>query len=210
MTNKIFITGCAKSGTTLLLRLFYSFKDVEVVHVEIPLFRLIDMNSKNTLVAKRDAQTIFSNSLSVHTIEIQKTLIEDNNIKIINIVRDGRDVVESDRGYVPAQRWIDSLTQTFEHMDNILLNVKYEQLVSTPDIVQGWIRDLTGLRPECKFSAYPDFVPSKAFLSKTNHNKPRPIEVGRIGKDLGLYKRLCSEEQLEDFESFLKKLSYIE
>ena len=34
MSKKIFITGCAKSGTTLLLRMCYAFKDTEVLYRE--------------------------------------------------------------------------------------------------------------------------------------------------------------------------------
>ena len=34
MSKKIFITGCAKSGTTLLLRMCYAFKDTEVIYKE--------------------------------------------------------------------------------------------------------------------------------------------------------------------------------
>ena len=32
MSKKIFITGCAKSGTTLLLRMCFAFKDTEVLY----------------------------------------------------------------------------------------------------------------------------------------------------------------------------------
>ena len=40
-----------------------------------------------------------------------------NDIAIINVVRDGRDVVLSDGNYVKPQRWIESMQQREKYSD---------------------------------------------------------------------------------------------
>ena len=63
----IFITGCARSGTTLLRRLFHCFKDVEVIPNEIRARELVEIGAESkaqAVVAKRWCGSIFSNKVS--------------------------------------------------------------------------------------------------------------------------------------------------
>jgi len=68
MTKKIYITGCARSGTTLLARLFHAFDNCQIMSEECSLedFAKIDMSDQDCdfLVGKRTEQSIFSNTLS--------------------------------------------------------------------------------------------------------------------------------------------------
>ena len=84
--NKIFITGCAKSGTTLLLRLFNAFDNLKVYNYnELSLYSFIN-RCKDYNVAKRNYRSIFSNTLSQARIQKSIELITDNNITVINKV----------------------------------------------------------------------------------------------------------------------------
>lgn len=53
MGLKIFVTGCARSGTTLLQRLFFSFDNIEIIPKEIKLENFCAYKSDKILVGKR-------------------------------------------------------------------------------------------------------------------------------------------------------------
>lgn len=164
-TPSVFITGCAKSGTTLLLRLMTAFPLVPQLPVDglelgLPEFAARVAASPNTpMVAKRTFATVFSGLRIRKQQERQIKLIEDHGILIINIIRDGRDVLTSDNGYVTASRWITSMKQRRSFRDSIALTVRYEDLVSNPNDVQEAIAVAIGLQPTHPFSRYPEFVP---------------------------------------------------
>ena len=85
-TKKIFITGCARSGTTLLARMFHAFEDVSVVENECTLEDFTEYCSANEghfriIVGKRTERSIFSNVLSEEETQKQLKLIEDNDHK---------------------------------------------------------------------------------------------------------------------------------
>jgi len=72
--NKFYITGCAKTGTTLLRRLFNAF-DLNVYNkTEIHLSQFISESKYD--VGKRTEGSIFSDV-------INQTMIDKNQIKII-------------------------------------------------------------------------------------------------------------------------------
>ena len=57
---KIFITGCAKSGTTLVRRLFNAYD----LNVAVEEMSLLDFYLSDFDVAKRTADSIFSNIIT--------------------------------------------------------------------------------------------------------------------------------------------------
>lgn len=205
---KIFITGCAHSGTTLLRRLFYVFKDVEVVSEEISLQGFIDYKGEaEIVVGKRTFRSIFSYAKTSGEIQEDIELIQKNDIKIVNIVRDGRDVIESEEGRVLPSRWIHSVKQALRFGHIILCAIRYEDLVRNPDTVQFYIGRVFKLYPTHMFSEYPNFVPKEIDSEKPAYKK-RPIITDRIGKDLDLYKR-HHEINIKLFEECLREWDYI-
>ena len=91
MTKKIFITGCAKTGTTLLLRMCYAFKDTEVLYEEgfngheLTIDELVERESdQKFLIGKRLPPTILSNIKQEQFLE-QAQWIKTGNIGIINV-----------------------------------------------------------------------------------------------------------------------------
>lgn len=186
---KIFITSCAKSGSTLLVRLMHSF-GIPVHTEEISLLDLCKSDAPN-IIGKRSEYTIFSNILQREELNNQKKLIKRNQIKVINIYRNGVDVMESfdrDWGYWNPLIWCESIRQMHAYRDLITINVKYEDLVRCPDMVQGVISNRLGIRPNYKFSEYTDKTPETLFPTKQERYKIRPIVSDRIDKTFDVRK----------------------
>ena len=227
MSKKIFITGCAKSGTTLLLRMFYAFKNMEVLYRkgfdghEFSFEEFIKYKSdKPFVVGKRHPPALLSNVL-MPNFEEQHNTIKKESIAIINVVRDGRDVVLSDGKWVKPRRWIESIRQRGMFRDVIDLEVKYEDLIKYPGSIQNEIEQRFGLESEHSFKNYPDYVEDWVFewnvsvlaragdeSAKQNYGK-RKLGTQSIRKDLNPYKEICDEFERPAFESCLRTLGYI-
>ena len=152
MKNKIFITGCAKTGTTLVRRLFNAF-DLKVYNEnEISLNNLI---SSDYRVGKRTFNTIFSNILSPQQITQQLNTIKNDNIKIVNVTRNKQDTLKSDNNYVPKSRYDDCIKQTTQYPEYIACNIRYEELITNPDAVQNYVAEVLDLKIIHKWSDYP-------------------------------------------------------
>ena len=171
MSKKIFITGCAKSGTTLLLRMCYAFKDTEILYRkgfdghELPFDDFINHKSLNQFViGKRHPPALLSNVL-VPEFEAQQKSVIDNDVAIINVVRDGRDVVLSDGNYVKPRRWIETVKQRSPEVFGNLINleVRYEDLVRNPAKIQKQMEEAFGLESVHSFSDYPEYVEDWVF-----------------------------------------------
>jgi len=214
--RKIFITGCAKSGTTLLNRMFHSFKNTWVISNEVQLVDFIklkpeDVGDYNFVVGKRGPYTIFSDSsVPKNQLNYQHALLTNYQIDVINIVRDGRDVVRSfwkDWGVNGCFEWMECINQGKAYRHELSLH--YETLITRPDEVQEVIMNQLGLKKEYNFSEYPLFVspdPKEDLLSDSY--KLRPLDTSTIGRDLEFYKTLTPNDQ-EYFDKLLKEGDYI-
>lgn len=229
MSKKIFITGCAKSGTTLLLRMCYAFKNTEVLYREgfdgHELSFDQFMNHETTsdfVIGKRHPPALLSNVL-VKEFEQQYATIVKDKIGVINVVRDGRDVVLSDGGHVKPRRWIESVKQRHPDIygDIVNLEVRYEDLVRNPEKIQKQMEEMFGLESRNSFSEYPDYVEDWVFdwnvsvLARAGDREAsksygkRKVSDKSVGKDLEAYKDICSELEIDEFEKCLKELNYL-
>lgn len=227
MSKKIFITGCAKSGTTLLLRMCYAFKDTEVLYKkgfdghELAFDEFVNYEGQSKFViGKRHPPALLSNVMS-EELQRQHDLVVEHDIAIINVIRDGRDVVLSDGNYVKPDRWIDSIRQRSDEVfgNVIVMEVRYEDLIRNPQEVQSKMEEMFGLESESNFSEYPDYVEDWVFEwnvsvlaregkgNEVNYGK-RKLSDKSIGKDLEAYKDICSEAEKILFEYHLKELNY--
>jgi len=154
MYNKILITGCAKTGTTLVRRLFNAY-DLNVFNSdEISLDGLIDSDYD---VGKRTYLTIFSNLLSEEEINRQLNLIKDNDIKIVNIVRDKESTLKSTNGWVKEDRYDECMRQATELSQYIDYTINYSDLISNPNSVQESLSKVLNLKIIHKWSDFPDW-----------------------------------------------------
>ncbi len=207
MSNrKIYITGCAKSGTTLLLKLFYAF-DITVYDDpgEINLYEYAAIiTPKNGIVAKRSSHSIFSYAFKRTRDKApeQANIIRRNDIMILNIVRDGRDVILSDNRYVKPERWLASIKQRRKYKDIIKFEIRYEDIINDPQKVQINLELAFGLKRKNDFKNFPKFVPkNKMIFSKENPERykdynARPLTAKSINKDPEKYKELVGEDLL--------------
>ncbi len=122
-------------------------------------------NEKTILVGKRSEGTIFSHRISKQEKEKQLKLIKDNDIKILNIVRNGFDVVDSQYkawGINDPLEWLGCIKEAVTYGVGAL---KYQELIGTPKKTQDRVIKNLGLKKQHNFSDYPYFVPENCFAS---------------------------------------------
>jgi hypothetical protein len=185
MNKKIFITGCAKSGTTLLKRMFHSFNDTTVIKNETGIygFNSVKFNG-GFLVGKRRWDTLFSTSrLIKEDIKIQGDILKD--LFVINIVRHPNSVIKSyrkDWDVDGGLDWVESINHYNKYKHLIDINIRYEDLIKTPNEIQKLIMEKTGLKKSHLFSDYPSFFPIKELeeVSSKENYKLRPIDINKL------------------------------
>ena len=161
---KILIVGCAKTGTTLLQRLFFAFKGVRVVTGETSLYKVVKFTTGGfPYVFKRTAFTIFSNELPPNEIKSQVEMAKDAGVRLILMERNKSDVLKSTNGWVTEKRYNACVRQKEKCLSAIDYIVSYERLVAEPDVVQKEVEKKYQFTSEAKWSEYPLFVPQKEF-----------------------------------------------
>lgn len=203
MTQKIFITGHGGSGTTLMLRLFQAFKGGFVVFREESPERFIERGMKDYefLVAKRPnpfTPQIWNNMISQ---------VKNQKLKILYMVRDGRDLLKRTR----PETWIQGVNEYITNYEYISCVIRYEDLVTIPNVQQERIAKTFGLKRIHYFSSYPSFVPYGMFQVPSHTPKkhePRPISRDRIGLDHSKYNELKGDIK-EKFDEYLRLFKYI-
>ena len=176
---KFFIVGCAKTGTWLLTRLFFAFPEIKKILTggEVHIGHLAESDYN---LCKRSYNSIFSNTFEISKINRDKKVMENNeDINIIYITRNKKDVLQSSGGYVTEKRYDDCEKQRKKYNDLINFEIKFENIISQPDVEQKRLADKFGLKIDHKWSKYPDFVPQYvfeySFLKKRKNYRPRRL-----------------------------------
>lgn len=157
MSRKIFIAGCARSGTSLTKNLMRCFEDTYVVQKETPVDKFNELDGESGwLVIKRTAGSY----RRLHKLS--------SDIDLIYCLRHPVDVMTSQhpktkhlrRFHVTSDRWTgerDALIRLRkEQPKRRILYIRYEDLVREPDRIQNEISKSFGLTPRIKFSEDPD------------------------------------------------------
>lgn len=213
--KKIFITGCAKSGTTLLKDLFRSFESTWVIEEEITVNAFCSLKPKDVgnfdfVVGKRSWDTIYScGRLRDTDIKNQYFQLQRSGIIVINVIRDGRNVVKSllkDWGWYSPFEWMECIRQAKHNNGIIKIMIPYEELLKNPDTVQEHIAEKLGIEPKYKFSDYPTFIETTEQREK-NYTF-RPIDKAKAFEvDKETY--LKPPNDVKHFNSLLSELGYI-
>lgn len=196
--NRIFIAGCARSGTTLSRRLMGCFDDVHVHADEAPYRTLLEMDRPEfNLVVKR-------------TYESHKDIEHlPDSIGLIYCVRHPFDVLTSShpetvnerRFHVTTERWdaeFDGLMRLRKAQpDRAVFHLRYEDLIAEPDIVQGRIARSFGLSPVTLYSRDADNPIRATSLRKWERNE-----------DFRIYLRGLPAAFLARVESFCREFGY--
>ena len=222
--QKIFITGSESSGTTLLNILFNYFEETFVFPRQIELTNFFALNNYEEhicnlpviegkkildfaiLVGKRHEKAIFSSDCSEARIKQHLDYIyRYPEVKIINIIRDGRDVVYKRPNYYIIQ-WIRAIDSRNEYKHLIYHELRYEDLVTNPDEEQKKIAKKLNLEILYKFSEYPKYIPDIFFFHNNSmlwkYHKTSIQDKG-IGKD---YKKIYCDDFREYRDRFYKHL----
>lgn len=157
--NKIFIAGCGRSGTTLLLKLMRCFEDVHTVRVEEEISEFNNLElvvEEKSIVIKRKAWA-------------HKGLPDiSSDIKLIYCVRHPADVLTSKlrkpnkrvksstpEYYITKDRWVSEFDAYLELIRRQLKReisiVRYEDLIENPDDVQRLLAKNLDLEPRVSF-----------------------------------------------------------
>lgn len=175
---KLIVTGCARSGTTImihLMRYFYSTK--VVIEDEAHPFDYEKYNHKDhILVIKKPFVDLYN---------IQYFPLEDLLLKgwrVIWMIRDGRDVITSmvdDSFHVEPSRWEFSNKAFLKNcMNKQILPIRYEDLVTDTDTQMQRIKKFI----KQDYQDYSDWFNMVNVQEPMNYGiEPRPISADSIG-----------------------------
>ncbi len=114
------------------------------------------------------------------------------------------------------------MSQRKRFSEIIDVEISYEDLVRNPDEVQKKIMKAFNIKKDHKFSDYPKYVEDWVYdwnvsVQGRMGNADASADYGKrklsddsIGKDLESYKKICHEDEIEQFEQELKEAGYIE
>jgi len=180
----IYITGCAKTGTTLLRRMFWALRYptptmiVEEINPRHFVERLPDEEGI-VLVGKRD---IYSPGAGEYEDPLGIQTLVDHNVGIIWCTRNERDVLKSG---VSKSRFIRSHKEYAKWSTSASIPLcRYEELVTDPDEEMDYFADRFGLEFATRWSNYPEFVPEVDGVIFRDHPSYalRPLSTDRINK----------------------------
>jgi len=223
MTKRpIFIGGCGRSGTTLLLSILSSHPSIYSIPFETYAFCWSDYFEENP----RDRETfdmykIYNALLSDNEALNRKRWCEKSpkNIRrvseildyfgevarFINIVRDGRDVVTSknprkpDEYWVTPERWINDVSCGLEYENySQLITVRYEDLIQEPEGTLRNICDFLGVEYATEFNDYPESATlktSRAWFDKASGLHKKSIKKWNLVEHKRIVEKLLSYEK---------------
>ena len=163
----VYIGGCGRSGTTLLLSMLSAHPEIFACPKELGLFNNVKYKKDGSVVPQRldrlylaflkhritKTQNRYcekSPSNVKHIEDIEK--FHKGKYKFIHIVRDGRDVILSkhptdpDRYWVPPERWINDVSCGLKHIDNPNVHtIRYEDLIRDYEAVISGICHFIGI-----------------------------------------------------------------
>ena len=180
----MFVYGCSRSGTTLLLNLFRAFADTTVVSREHRLAELLRY--------RRIGGNVVVKRTPICALDLSVELARQPHVWVIDIVRDPRDVVTSRYGGAAAfhtdfRRWERDVqaAENAERTHRRFLRVRFADLLTKPDSVQRQIADRIGLCTERTFAETAASLAGDADVGPKDRNAlngARPLDAGTLGR----------------------------
>lgn len=227
----IIIGGCGRSGTTLLSSILSAHPRVYVIPIETGIFchggyvENVDLNVKfdiKKFYSKYFPKFNFSYSrwcekTPKNVIFFDKILKHfKNKVKLIHIIRDGRDVIFSkhprnpDKYWVSGERWINDVSKGLRHKTNPnVCTVKYEDLVINFEKTLETILKFLNLKPVASvfdFHKNATVVEHIAWFSGIQPLHSKSIGRWKSHKDENIFKDFIKNPQAI---KLLKELNYI-
>ena len=221
---KILITGCGRSGTTMLLYMCQYFEDFQVItDEEYKPTCITDKKSEfyverqkgKILVIKRPRYT----KDSIYYESLKDILRLD--FQIIYFIRDGRDVMVSkhppfkDKYHIPPQRWVGTYIQDKKHFGNKNLHlIKYEDMIDNPDSVMSLISSISGKKYSSNYKDFYLNIPDDGTMKTgLGFKGPRAIQKDSIGnwrkpEHRDRMKEIIQSEYITGINSILTDMGY--
>lgn len=213
------ITGCAHCGNTVLSRLFYAFDNMYVYWDEASpgkqekIWHKRKDNTEHTAI-KRMGHTLFSGGArKPEWKENAVRVVKETDMEVIVSIRDGRDAIYSTACKKQGKlcgRWCVAMQELEEYREYVGHIVRYEDVVTNPDLEQQKLMDKYGLTAKYKFSEYPVFVPPEPFEFYTKRNmmqyRPRPLDTNSIGQGREAYRDIC--KNWKKIDHWLERFGY--
>lgn len=162
----IFITGCAKTRTTLVHWLFSAFEGCVIMPSESSVFAFrhnllhyINPGSFHPVAKRMYGSVLCGTKIKDESYKDQLARIQFDGIKIVSVVRNREDTLKSENGYVPPERYDFWLKEREAMRDMIAVEVDSDNLLVNPDYEQGKVAESLGLDIRDKWSDWPDFAP---------------------------------------------------
>jgi len=217
--SPVIVGGCGRSGTTLLLSILGAHEKIHAIDEELfafypnptRLIRIIRELDGHDMDGKIWCEKTPKNILVFD--EIHK--IFKGDVKLIHLIRDGRDVTTSVHPYHPGQywvdidRWVNDVTKGLEFKD-ISMIVKYEDLVIKPEETLQRVCSHIGIPYEKELVDYQDST-----NVKTNYawaGEAKKISSNRVGK----WKKSEHQDRIDEFTkneramALLEELGYLQ
>jgi hypothetical protein len=158
--RKIYITGCAKSGTTMLNNLMTAFVERTVCPQEVFLQEMIPSKYD---VGKRHWHFLFTKKIPYMDAYSCYMYLKKHDVLVLNINRNKEDVLASENGYVSEERYDACQEQKRIFGDIITLDVWFEEILDDPRGMQYTVAQYFGLDVDSAhdWREYPDFVPQE-------------------------------------------------
>lgn len=212
--NVVFVTGCARSGTSLMQRCLATLHDPDYFwreNIIADVYRDEPYQASN-IVLKRRASCYKYFSLI------------PPGVKIVHMVRSPKYVFtsrvkEDGDFYMKPDRWIGEYEAFLEleksRPENTLVVTRYEDLVQDPDAVQATIGSALNLEFDLPFSRYfeRNHLDGK-MMSKTGLRRdwppivPERSRIAALPQDQEDHWQRIRQENSEVLESFCRKFGY--
>jgi len=152
--TKVIIGGCGRSGTTLMLSVLGAHSQVFAIPEETHAFYPYPWKPNRILsYLKTRNFNVWCEKTPKNILVYDKILDRlGENTRIINMIRDGRDVITSqhpngkNKYCVDEDRWIND--NSLDYKDKRILNVKFEELITHPKAILTSICNHIGLEFE--------------------------------------------------------------
>ncbi|WP_246684589.1 sulfotransferase [Mesorhizobium sp. B2-7-1] len=170
--KRIFIAGCARSGTTLSRRLMGCFDDTYVHADEAPFQALVELDRpqfnlvvKRTYVSHKDIEHLPASVGLIYCVRHPFDVLTSSHPETVN----------ERRFHVTTERWeaeYDGLMRLrHAHPERAVFYLRYEELIAEPDIVQARIARSFDLSPVTLYSRDTDNPIRATSLRKWERNE---------------------------------------
>ena len=185
---QIYIMGCGRSGTTLMLALMSCFEDTFTLVDDAKVPGEDDYQAFERIAGQSERHHVIKRSSGAYKVATEIP----REIGLVYMVRHPLDVMTSTlnyrqqqyENYIPPDRWLaeaEALRAVIESGRSNCLVVSYEQLVTSPDATQEIMATSFGLEPGRPFSKFQDaFVASKDIDETLNGF--RPVDAKSVGR----------------------------